>query len=130
MNVVDLANEYLWKPSIVPAVYTDTATGRDSQDMGNTGPEVGAVANVGVNAGDDTVVAIKLQESDSGTGDWSDIPDATFDAIAGDEENLTRVKWFKNRSKKYVRALATFTGTSESVALCVNLVGRKQSYSS
>ena len=73
------------------------------------------------NAGTDTV---KLQHSDDGSTNWTDVPGAAFTATgtAAAEHSLL---FNTDRMKKFVRVVDTLAGAT-SVVRSVSLVGKKQ----
>lgn len=73
------------------------------------------------NAGTNT---IKLQHSDDGTNDWTDVVGASFAAV-GTAASEQTVKFNTDRFKKFVRVVDTLAGAT-SITRSVSLVGKKQ----
>lgn len=79
------------------------------------------LASGACDAGTNTV---KLEHSDSGTGDWSDVPGGAF-APVGTEASEQVLKINADRLKKFVRVSDTLV-TATSVVRSVSIVGHKQ----
>lgn len=121
----DLANEYKWGQSLVSATRTSSGNG-SAVDMQDCGPEVAAVLDVGTVTGTTPTLDVKLQESDTSGGTYSDISGATFTQVTA--SNNQQTIQVANRTKRYVRAVATIAGTSPSFPCSVQIVAPKQSY--
>lgn len=121
----DLANECKWGQSLVSATRTSSGNG-SAVDMQDCGPEVVAVLDVGAVSGTSPTLDVKLQESDTSGGTYSDISGATFTQVTA--SNAQQTIQVANRTKRYVRAVATIAGTSPSFASCVLIAANKQSY--
>lgn len=120
----DLVTEYLISNSFAPAARTSTANGT-AIDLADTGPELFAFLNNGTTSGTSPTLDVKLQECDTSGGTYSDITGATFTQLTAAGNEVIRVA---NRTKRYVRAVATIAGTSPSFACAVTLIAPKQSY--
>ena len=66
---------------------------------------------------------VKLQESDTSGGTYADISGAAFAQVT--TASHFKVLTFK-RTKRFVRALATMTGTVSTVAMACSIVGQKK----
>lgn len=76
-----------------------------------------------------TSLAVKLQESANDT-DYTDISGATFTTVddeSSDDNSFQSVTTLR-RAKRYVRAVATISGSSPDVYVSVTLHGSKTSY--
>lgn len=120
MGQWDFKNNHLHKPAIRPQTATSTVTG-SGVDMRDTTPCFAELV-VGTVSGTSPTLDVKLQESDTSGGTYSDISGATFAQVtASNKEEIINFK----RTKRFVRALATIAGTSPSFAFAVNVFGRK-----
>lgn len=126
MSLKDLANTHVFGQSLDPEVRTASANG-SGVDFRDCGPQVTAVLDVGAASGTNATLDITLEESDD---------DSTYTAISGasltqvdqDGDNTQEAKTIFNRSKRYVRAVATIGGTTPSFACNVSLIARHMSY--
>jgi hypothetical protein len=100
-----------------------TATGNGAAvDVGAYHGLAQLVLNAGpTNAGTDT---IKLQHSDDGSTNWTDLAGAAFAAV-GTSASEQSVLFNTDRMKKFVRVVDTMAGAT-SVVRAVSLVGKKQ----
>lgn len=106
----------------VSAVITATTNGT-AVDVGDYQGICLINLNAGAaNAGTDT---IKIQHSDDGSTNWSDVPNAAFAAV-GTSASAQSLKLNADVLKKWVRVVDTLAGGANSVARSVSLVGRKQ----
>lgn len=115
----DVASAAVLAPAVLPQTVTATLTGPAVDLLAADGPcfavqQVGAIA-------DETTLAGRLEESASGSGDWSVIAGAVF-APVGAANDLQVICFRRNR--RYVRYVGTLTGDSPSVTLAV-LVGQQ-----
>ncbi len=119
----DLVNDFLWGRTLTPAARTSSGNGTGI-DLADTGPELYAILENGTTSGTSPTLDVKIQESDDNST-FSDISGATFTQLtaAGAERILVR-----NRTKRYVRAVATIGGTSPSFACMVLICAPKKSY--
>ena len=126
MNQQDMANQMATELSINSTGASASVNGA-SLDCRDCGPEVHVVFIVGPNnPGNDTTIAWKLQSSpDDST--WTDWSGATGTSVSGDSTNDELLTFF-NRNARYVRAVATLTGTSPTPDLHAFLAARKVSY--
>lgn len=126
MTGKDLANEYVSGLSNHLDGATSSENG-DTVDCQDCGPEITVDFVVTTNPGDDTTIAVKLQEStDNST--WSDVSGATMTNVAGDTTNNHERKTFFNGNARYYRTVATLTGTSPVVDAVTIISARKASY--
>lgn len=119
----DLVNDYAWGRTLTPAARTSTGNGTGI-DLADTGPEFFGILENGTTSGTAPTLDVKFQESDDNST-FTDISGAAFTQLtaAGAERILVR-----NRTKRYVRAVATIGGTSPSFACMVLILSPKKSY--
>ncbi len=117
----DLLNTWIRGQSIVPQVATSTVTGT-GVDLDNT-IAVFAELQVGTVSGTTPTLDVKLQESDTSGGTYTDIPGAAIAQVTAS----TKIDGIDaKRTKRWFRALATIAGTTPSFALSVSLWGNKR----
>lgn len=130
--LTDLKNVSKIGYSIVPGttISTDTTTGGTAVDMQDTEGPIHGIFLTG-NAGDaSTTIQFKLQESTTGSGDWTDVADGVNDALAASasaNDNLAVIISAAKRTKRYVRAaVVTAGGGTPSVPVAATVLGRKK----
>jgi hypothetical protein len=107
--------------SLAPQALTATANGTPV-DLRNAFDGF-AVLSVGAVSGTNPTLDVKLQESDTAGGTYTDIAGAVFNRVtAGSVSQVINVK----RLTRYVRAAATLGGTSPSFHMEVVIFWRKQ----
>jgi len=117
----DIKNNYVQGASIAPQTITVTTNG-GAIDLDNT-LEGFAELVVGAVSGTTPTLDVKVQESDTSGGTYTDIAGATFTQVtAANKQQLINFK----RSKRWLRAVATVGGTTPSFALAVSVFGRKK----
>lgn len=135
-RVVDIANEYQVGTSLFPASRTATANGT-GVDFRDCSPVVTSILSSGALAGGGASVAVKLQESKNdntadahGAADaYSDITGATHTTTtSASSDNSTEAVTIFNRAERYVRAVATQSGSATAQLQCVILMAPKTSY--
>lgn len=119
----DLKNALIQKATLRPKAETATVNGvgidlRDSQFNPFT-----AFLTVGAVSGTSPTLNVKIQESDDDST-YSDITGATFAQVTA--ANAEEAILVKNRSKRYVRAVATIAGTTPSFAVCCVVEAQKK----
>lgn len=124
---MDFKNEFVHGLSLVSATRTGNANGVGVDLNNGLAGEVHASMHITTNAGDDTTIDVKLQEADTLNGDYTDISGATFSQVGGDAVGTYHMS-SQARAKRYVRAVLTQAGTSDSTVLSVEVLARKQSY--
>lgn len=120
----DIGNLYSNGVSIPPQNYVADFNGV-GVDLQETLEHVTAVVSLGLVEGSDTTVTIKLQES-SDDSTYTDISGATTSALSSDRSSV--VQTFGGRSARYVRAVATFAGSSNDADISVVLIAPKKSW--
>ena len=127
LNTADTVNDFKTDVSIEPDLYSNSknGTGVDFQDCA---AEITVYAAFGM-IGADSSLAIKLEESDDDST-YTDISGATMTTVSTASANnrSIEVKQFFNRTKRYVRAVGTMTGSSPDIDYSVILQSRKVSY--
>lgn len=129
-HIVDFANQALGDYSLRSAA-ADTATrtggGVDLQLTDGPVHGVFAVGATDFASGDESYV-FKLQESDTSGGTYTDIAGATVSwlATAGDVQNTVKIVTTKLRSKRWVRAVVTISGTTPSAFTSAYVFGQKK----
>lgn len=123
--MLDLKNEFVHGMTFTPAVRTTTANG-SGIDLLNAGPELCAEVAVGVMGGTTPTLDITLEESADNT---------TFTAMPGTPAFTQMVTGTQlvqllniTRTKRYVRGVATFGGTSPSWPFSMTIAAKKNSY--
>ncbi len=125
----DLHAQFVGGESIGPltiAASSATISG-SSIDMLTADGSVYGYLTIGTVSASTANYAVKLQESDSGTGSWTDITSGGF--TGGTESTMTQSTWITSqyRTKRYVRAFASITGTSvTSVPIHVSCLSMKK----
>jgi hypothetical protein len=118
--LIDVGHNDAGGSTLKPQTATSTATGT-AVDMQLADGPVNALLTVGTVSGTTPTCDVKLQESDDGSTNWTDITGAAFTQVKASDAR----QWVQAlRSKRYVRALATIAGTMPSFALAVELVGQ------
>lgn len=108
--------------SVRPQTATSTVTGQ-AVDLQNADGAGFAVLNVGAVSGTTPTLDVKVQESETSGGTYTDIPGATFtQVVASNKSQLINFK----RSKRFGRLLATIAGTTPSFALAGGVYGVKK----
>lgn len=124
-NILDFKNNVALPNdggSVKPQTATATVTG-GAVDLVETDGPCFAIVAVGTVSGTSPTLDVKVQESDTSAGTYTDISGATFAQITA--SNKTLAINFK-RSKRFVRLLATIAGTSPSFACAGIIFGEKR----
>jgi hypothetical protein len=108
--------------SIRPQTATSTVTGQPV-DLQETDGQCFALLNVGAVSGTSPTLDVKVQESATSGGTYTDVPDAAFTQITA--ANKSALINFR-RTKRFCRLLATIGGTSPSFALSGGVYGVKK----
>lgn len=118
-QLIDLANQLVCDASIRPQAALTSTTNGGGIDMQLADGPVHLLVTIGVSdfsSGDEKMI-VKLQESDTSGGTYSDIagvPSVTWDAAASDTQNTSKFVSTNQRAKRWVRAVATISGTTPS----------------
>ncbi len=117
----DILHNYVHGPSLRPQAVT-AGTNGSAVDLDNTLDGFAELV-VGAVSGTSPTLDVKLQESETSGGTYTDIAGATFaQVVAANKEEVLNFK----RSKRHVRAAVTTGGTSPSFTLAVSIFGRKR----
>lgn len=125
----DLGSAFVGGESVYPqacAASTNAINGASKDMLGADGNVFGYMT-IGTVSASTINIAAKLQESDTGTGSWTDITSAAFTAVT--ESATATSVWITNayRSKRYVRAVVGITGTSvTSVPIQISVLSMKK----
>lgn len=118
-NNVVLAND---GNTLVAAARTTTGNGAAVDLVESMGPCFGLL-NLGAVAGTAPTLDVKFQESDTSGGTFTDIPGAVFPQQ--NAQNKTLAVNF-NRTKRFVRAVATIGGSTPSFTFAVVVFAMKK----
>lgn len=121
----DLVNDFTWGRTLTSAARTTTGNGT-AIDLADTGPEFYGILENGTTSGTSPTLDVKFQESDASGSGFADISGATFTQLtaAGAQRILVR-----NRTKRYVRAVATIGGSDTPTFNCsVTVLAPNKSY--
>lgn len=108
--------------SIRPQTATSTVTGQ-AVDLQNADGVCFAAIQVGAVAGTSPTLDVKVQESATSGGTYTDITGATFTQVTA--ANKSQVINFK-RAQRFCKLIGTIGGTSPSFALAGQLYGMKK----
>jgi hypothetical protein len=108
--------------TIQPSALTTTTNG-SAIDLILSDGSCFASLHVGAVTGTTPTLDVKIQESDTSGGTYSDITGATF----AQQTTATHHLWINfKRSKRFCRAVATIGGSSPSFTLAVAIFGGKK----
>lgn len=117
----DVANQAILGVGLAPQVLTASANG-PSGDMINGDGRCFAIQQVGTVSGASPTLAGKIQESSDGST-WTDISGATFTTVTASTNNQAITF---DRSKRYLRYVATVGGSSPSFDVAVIVSEQKK----
>jgi hypothetical protein len=126
----DIKNNSVGGCSVVPQTLTATINGA-AIDMGLADGPVSALQHTGAISGAGATLATKIQEAIEDpaspgnplASDWSDIAGATFaNVIAANAREFIQF----NRSKRFLRAVPTVSGTTPNIAAAVDIFGHRR----
>lgn len=114
---------FTFRPAAVTATANGTAVDTFGYNSAAVALEVGAVT------GTTPTLDVKLQESDTSGGTYTDISGATFTQVtASNSSQIIRVEGLGTSRKRFLRAVATIAGTTPSFTFgCEILLGRAYS---
>jgi hypothetical protein len=118
----DLANQMLLGVGEAPQTITASANG-SAVDMISGDGLCSAIQQVGTVSGTSPTLAGKIQESADGSTNWTDVTNAAFTSVTTSSNN--QIICFE-RTKRYLRYVATIGGTSPSYALAVIIAEQKK----
>ena len=118
----DVANQMILGVGLAPQTITATTNG-SSGDLINGDGSCVAIQQIGTVSGTSPTLAGKIQESTDGST-WTDVAGATFTTVTASTNNQA-ISF--ERTKRYLRYVATVGGTSPSFAVaCVISEQKKQ----
>jgi hypothetical protein len=117
----DFANQALLGFGLAPQTVTGSVNGSSGDFLAGDG-RCFALQQVGAVSGTSPTLDGKVQES-SDNSIWTDIPGATFTTVTG-SSNYQAITF--DRTKRFVRYVATVAGTSPSFALAVVVSEQKK----
>lgn len=108
--------------SFRPSAQTATANGTAVDTQGYN--SLACTLEVGAVSGTSPTLDVKLQESDTSGGTYTDISGATFTQVtAANSSQVIRLDGLNTGSRKrFIRAAATIAGTTPSFTLAANLL--------
>lgn len=117
----DVANQVILGVGLPPQALTASANGASGDMIIGDGPCF-AIQQVGTVSGTSPTLAGKIQESSDGST-WSDISGATFTTVTASTNNQAITF---ERTKRYLRYVATIGGTSPSFNVAVIVSQQKK----
>lgn len=117
----DIANNVILGVGLAPQTITSSTNGSSGDLLAGDGPCF-AIQQVGAVSGTSPTLAGKIQESTDGTT-WTDISGATFTSVTA-STNTQAINF--ERTKRYVRYVATLSGTSPSFAIAAVVSQQKK----
>ena len=118
----DVANQTLLSAAVSPQTLTASANG-SAIDMISADGACFCIQQVGAVSGTSPTLAGKIQESADGSTGWADISGAAFTTVTASTN--TQVISFE-RTKRYLRHVATIAGTNPSYAVAVVIGEQKK----
>jgi len=118
----DVANQAILGIGLAPQTITTTTNGGAGDMLAGDGLCV-AIQQIGTVSGTSPTLAGKIQESADGSTNWTDINGATFTTVTA-STNTQAVAF--ERTKRYLRYVATVGGTSPSFAVAVVITEQKK----
>ncbi len=120
----DLKNQTVSGISIAPITASGTLTGTAVDMVDSDGPCFGIVNGGAISGGTTAATfAVKYTECDTSGGTYADITGATHATISTASQ-LSIINF--KRSKRYIKAVATATGTSPTLVVGVTVLGVKK----
>lgn len=108
--------------TVEPKALTTTTNGA-AVDLADSDGQCFATLHVGAVTGTTPTLDVKIQESDTSGGTYTDVSGATFAQVTA--SNKWQALNFK-RTRRFCRAVATIAGTTPSFTLAVVLFGQKK----
>jgi len=118
----DVANQAILGAGLAPQTITATINGGAGDMLAGDGLCF-AIQQIGTVSGTSPTLAGKIQESADGSTNWTDINGATFTTVTA-STNTQAVAF--ERTKRYLRYVATVGGTSPSFAVAVVISEQKK----
>jgi len=120
-KLLDVANEAILGNGLAPQTITASTNGPTGDMLAGDGPCF-AIQQIGTVSGTSPTLAGKIQESSDGST-WTDVTGATFTTVTA-STNTQAITF--DRTKRYLRYVATVGGTSPSYAIAVVLSQQKK----
>lgn len=117
----DIPNNAQISAALTPRAITST-TASGTLDFINGEGRCCAIQQIGAVSGTSPSLAGKIQESSDGST-WTDISGATFTAVTS-TDNTQSISF--DRTKRYLRYVATITGTSPSFQIAALMIEQKK----
>ena len=117
----DVANNAILGAGLAPQTITASANGSSADMINGDGPCF-AIQQIGAVSGTSPTLAGKIQESTDGST-WTDVSGATFTTVTSSTN--TQAITFE-RTKRYLRYVATVGGTSPSFAVAALVSQQKK----
>ena len=130
-TAVDLANEYQYGGSIFPAGDRTSSVNGEGVDFRDCEAAITVDALYGpVTPGTTCIITLQESDDDGDADAYANITGATMATVStASANNLTSERLqFQNRAKRWVRAVATLTGSSPGIMVTASLTARKVSY--
>src|SRR5947199_6028203 len=118
----DVANQAILGVGLAPQTITATATGSAGDMLAGDGPCF-AIQQIGTVSGTTPTLAGKIQESADGSTNWTDVSGATFTTVTA-STNTQAITF--DRTKRYLRYVATVGGTTPSFAVAAVVSQQKK----
>jgi len=110
---------------VIPAqAATATVTGA-SVDIKDYHGKAKFILLTSIGGGTTPTLDVKLQESSTGSGSWTDISGATFTQVTDSANATEAIGLVVDDVKQFIRAVGTITGTSPTFSFGVVMVGAK-----
>lgn len=124
-NINDLKNNIVMPNDggTFPAAARTTTANGAAQDLVDSAGPCFALLNIGAVTGTTPTLDIKVQESDTSGGTYTDIPGATLPQQNASNKSLAMNF---NRTKRFVRGVATIGGTTPSFTFSFQIFGQKK----
>lgn len=109
------------------AAATVSATGQSAAvDVVDFHGHARIVINASATAAADNTCDVTIEQSASGTGDWSEVTAVAFDQVTNAAASHQVAGVNVDGLKRYIRVVYTLGGTDPEVTLAAELVGNKQ----
>jgi hypothetical protein len=122
--MIDLNNGITYASLFKPDVETSTITG-SAVDVTSYKGKLKVTQDVGTVSGTSPTLDGKIQDSEDGSTDWTDVSDATFTQVTASND-IQSIGVDTRAVRKYVRYVGTMAGSSPSYDIGVSFIGEKQ----
>jgi hypothetical protein len=121
--VIDLVNDVTSVNALAPQALTASTQG-SSNDFSNCEISTNAILDVGSFGANSTSLTVQIEESATGTGSWTAIPNMVFTAVTTSNQHQV-VRGL--RTHRYCRANAiTVSGTTPSIEANVEIIAQNK----